>query len=427
MSEPLDPLKARQAEEDRAYEAALKALDSLSSFALPLENLQDLPHQLEELNRLWEAPPPPSGSGLRGRFDARARAALDPVVNRQQQFNAQLVRVLNGFVAEESRVTAHLRSVVQTLITYAQRLLPTMDARDRLATAHATLRAELVLEAFDRRLESLHRRIDGMKGLVDRVESLGVEAQAVRGALERQVPAAAVASQALRAAEDSTYVAFENRFRQGDESLKSRMSNYAQRFVSRSPVIDLGCGRGEFLMALKEVGVTGRGVESNVTNVESCQQAGLDVSRGDLLAYLRALPDGSVGGVFAAQVAEHLPPAVLQSLMAEAFRALRRGGLLLLETVNPRSVTGFLEVYTRDLSHERPLHPDTLSFLAGAAGFTDVTVEYLSPVSPLSQLQKLTPSREIPERVVAAFNENVDRLNGLLYGPLEYALVAIRA
>ena len=86
---------------------------------------------------------------------------------------------------------------------------------------------------------------------------------------------------------------------------------------------------------------------------------------------------------------------MLQALLRESHRALRPGGLLLLETVNPRSVVGFLEVYNRDLTHERPLHPDTLSFLAAAAGFTDVRVELRSPVDPAARLQPV-PAEGLP-------------------------------
>jgi len=149
------------------------------------------------------------------------------------------------------------------------------------------------------------------------------------------------------------------------------------------------------------------------------------VTRGDLLAFLRAEPDGTLGGVFAAQVAEHLPPPVLQQVLREAHRVLRPGGLLVLETVNPRSVVGFLEVYNRDLTHERPLHPETLSFLAAAQGFTEVRVELRSPVDPASQLQAV-PTEGLPPRAAAVLNENAARLNALLYGPQEYVLIARR-
>src|SRR5207245_11504717 len=120
----------------------------------------------------------------------------------------------------------------------------------------------------------------------------------------------------------------------------------------------------------------------------------------------------------AAQVAEHLPPLALQRMLRKADRALRAGGRLVLETVNPRSLVGFLEVFNRDLTHERPLHPDTLSFLAAAAGFTEVRVELMSPVEPAARLQ-LVPADGLPPAAAAALNENVERLNAIIYPPQE--------
>jgi SAM-dependent methyltransferase len=228
-----------------------------------------------------------------------------------------------------------------------------------------------------------------------------------------------------RAAADSAYVAFENRFRGSPEEIRAKLSEYAGLFEGLAPVLDLGCGRGEFLDRLREKGIPARGVEQNAAGARACRERGLDVVDGDLLGFLRAEGDSSAGGVFAAQVAEHLPPAVLQAMLRESHRVLRPGGLLLLETVNPRSVVGFLEVYNRDLTHERPLHPETLGFLAAAAGFTDVRVELKSPVEPAATLQAV-PAEGLPERAAQVLNENVARLNALLYGPQEYALLARR-
>jgi O-antigen chain-terminating methyltransferase len=422
---PLSKLKTRQAEEDAAYEQALAALDRLIFFPLPTEALKDLPAQLEAINRLWQGPELETS----GFLNRRAAETLQPALSRQQEWNANVVRLLNGFIAEESRALGHLRDMSAALIQYAQRLLPTADARDRVASCYATLRSELILEAFDRRLESLHRRIDGLQGLLDRVEIVGAEVRAVRETLTQKIPSPDRARAAAEAAESSLYVAFENRFRRSDEALVARFAKYAVDFATRPPhstVFDLGCGRGEFLQALEKAGIRGRGVESNASAAATCQASGLDVTCGDLIQFMKAAESGSIGGVFAAQVAEHLPPPVLQALLVEAFRVLKAGGLLILETVNPRSVTGLLEVFNRDLTHEKPLHPETLSFLASAAGFADVRIEMLSPVESLSQLRRLEGSAALPASMVETFNENVDRLNGLLYGPLEYALYARR-
>jgi len=421
----LEALRLRLEDEERAYAEVLAAVDRLASFPLPTEALPELPARLARLNTVWEAPPRPEGGGLAGAVRQRAWDAVAPAIARQTEFNALSVQVLNGYLAETARLHERLRELTGALVRYLQRVQPLMDARDRMASALATTRSELILEAFDRRLESLGRRFEGLLALRDRVETVSEEVRAVRATLASAAPPPAVTAAAARAAVDSAYTAFENRYRGSREEIRERLAAYVPCFEGLAPVVDLGCGRGEFLALLKERGIAARGVERNANAVRGCRDQGLDVVQGDLLDYLSAEGGGSLGGVFAAQVAEPLPPPVLLGLLAEAFRVLRPGGLLVLETVNPRSVVGFLEVYNRDLTHERPLHPETLSFLAAAQGFTDVRFELRSPVDPSSRLETI-PGDGLPERATAVLNENVERLNGLLYGPLEYALFARR-
>jgi O-antigen chain-terminating methyltransferase len=294
-----------------------------------------------------------------------------------------------------------------------------------MTSALATTRAELILEAFDRRQQSLAQRLEGLLALRDRVETLTEETHAIARALSQAAPAPEQAHAASLGAEDSVYVAFENRYRGSREELRERLVEYVDMFRDLGPVVDVGCGRGEFLELLRDAGVSARGVDANASAVGECQARGLDVSQGDLMPYVERLSDGAVGGLFAAQVAEHLPPSVLMALLRESYRALRRGGLLVLETVNPRSVVGFFDLYTRDLTHERPLHPDTLSFLAAAAGFSETRILWRAPVEPAAQLQRI-PTDGLPEAAAQLLNENVARLNGLLYAPQEYALLARR-
>jgi O-antigen chain-terminating methyltransferase len=404
----------------------LAAVDALASFPLPAEALARLPEQMDQLNALWRGAAPPAG----GRFGtAKYRRAiwaiLEPALSRQEQFNAVVVQILNGHLQESARGDARVRELAAALVRYLQRVLPIMDARDRMATALATTRSELILEAFDRRLESLGRRLEGLLALRDHLETVSEETHAIRAALASAAPPPSLAAAATRAADDAAYVAFENRFRGDPEEILERLRGYVPLFEGLAPVVDLGSGRGEFLVLLKEAGIAARGVESNAQMVQAARARGLDVTRGDLLEFLRAQEQAALGGVFAAQVAEHLTPAVLQAAIREAHRALRPGGLLILETVNPRSLVGFLEVYNRDLTHERPLHPETLSFVVAAQGFSEVRIELRSPVDATSRLQPV-PSEGLPLPAARALNENIERLNALLYGPQEYALLARR-
>lgn len=420
----LQALRHRLAEQESAYADCLKALDELVSFALPAETLKDLPWQMGRLNALWQPPPRPDASGLGGAFRRRAWDAVAPAIERQGEFNSILVQSLNGQVEENARLHAHLRTLAAALLRYLQRVLPLVDARDRIASAQAVERAELILGAFERRLESLSRRIEGLLALRDRLDTLGEEMRGLQAALQSP-PAPALAAAARDAAAGAPYAAFERRFRGQPDELRERLAEYVAVFRDQAPVVELGCGGGEFLELLREAGVAARGVEQNAVFAASCRERGLEVAQGDLLDYLRSLAQGSVGGVFAAQVAEHLPPALLVETLRESHRVLRKDGLLLLETVNTRSLYALLEVFHRDLTHERPLHPDTLCFLAAAAGFSDVRVETKSPVEASSQLQPI-PSEGLPPRTAGILNENLQRLNAILFGPQEYALLARR-
>ncbi|HEV7502842.1 MAG TPA: hypothetical protein VGQ33_22645, partial [Vicinamibacteria bacterium] len=158
----LSALRARLEEEERAYASLLAALDGLAALPLPAQRIPELPEKLARLNELWPAPPPPEGRGLTGRAQRKRWELFAPVFQRQTEFNSTLVQILNRYLEETAGLHARLAQVTSALVQYLQRVLPVVDARDRVATALATTRAELVLEAFDRRQESLGRRLEGL-------------------------------------------------------------------------------------------------------------------------------------------------------------------------------------------------------------------------------------------------------------------------
>jgi 2-polyprenyl-3-methyl-5-hydroxy-6-metoxy-1,4-benzoquinol methylase len=137
------------------------------------------------------------------------------------------------------------------------------------------------------------------------------------------------------------YVGFEDRFRGNEEELKERQRTYLQYFQDKENVLDIGCGRGEFLELLRECGIKARGVDLDLDMVLLCREKGLDVVMDDAFAHLTVLPDDSVGGVFAAQVIEHLHPRRVIELVRLCYRKLVPGGVLILETPNPKCLMVF--------------------------------------------------------------------------------------
>jgi SAM-dependent methyltransferase len=206
--------------------------------------------------------------------------------------------------------------------------------------------------------------------------------------------------------------------------VRERQGVYVGDFRDSAPVLDLGCGRGELLALLRDASVEARGVDADADMVAYARGAGLDVEQADLLQYLDGLADASLGGIFAGQVVEHLPPSALVRLLELARGKLRPGGIAVLETINPLSPLA-LNSYFADLTHAQPLVPATLELLARQAGFREVETRFLN--SP-PEGERLRPV-ELPDgpefdRARAALASNVVRLNDLLYGPLDYAIVA---
>jgi len=232
------------------------------------------------------------------------------------------------------------------------------------------------------------------------------------------------------------YVGFEDRFRGSPEDIRERLSAYLPYFQGARDVIDIGCGRGEFLDLLRERGIPARGVDLNGEMAAICRERGLHADAADALSYLAAQPDASLGGLFAAQVVEHLQPDYLTQLLDVAGRKLRPGARIVLETVNPACWAAFFSSYIRDISHVQPLHPDTLQYLLLASGFQRVEIQYSAPVPEEWKLQPVrvsggpaadrAPAGELVPAMAAVFNENVDKLNGLLFTYLDYAAIGER-
>ena len=221
---------------------------------------------------------------------------------------------------------------------------------------------------------------------------------------------------------------FENKFRGSEVEITARLLQYVHLFERASDVLDLGCGRGEFLSLLRERGISARGLDINHEMVEACLARGLDATEGDALAYLESLPDASLGGLIAVQVVEHFQPPYLVRFLDTAYHKLKPGSTVVLETLNPSCWFAFFEAYLRDITHAWPLHPETLKFLVVASGFQRVDVRLLSPYPIDARLQPVQlPPEALTVGMVSlaqTFNENVDKLNAVMYSYLDYAVVA---
>ena len=183
----------------------------------------------------------------------------------------------------------------------------------------------------------------------------------------------------------SWYLALENSLRGGMSDIEARLERYlpylacAQVGQPGWPVLDLGCGRGEWLRLLRKRGLLARGVDTNPAMLDEARKEGLDVSNVDLITALRSAEASSVGAVTAFQVVEHLDQNTLLALFQQALRVLQPGGVLLLETPNPENLQVGAYSFWLDPTHVRPIPPPLLAHSASYFGFIDVAIVRSNP------------------------------------------------
>lgn len=212
---------------------------------------------------------------------------------------------------------------------------------------------------------------------------------------------------------DSFYLSFENRFRGERAEIKERVRFYLP-FLHEAgvgtidrPVLDLGCGRGEWLELLRENDFEATGVDLNLAMVAQCEQRDLRVRQADAVAHLRSLPDESLGAVSGFHIIEHLPLEALIDLIVETRRVLQPGGLAIFESPNCKNLTVGASNFNIDPTHRNPVFPETAQFMLETHGFEQVQLEYLSPA----------------QSAFRGEDQNSKVLTELLYGPQDFAVI----
>jgi O-antigen chain-terminating methyltransferase len=347
-----------------------------------------------------------------GEFHAQRGAMAEGLEKIRGAVSTGTAEAVSATAARAAALAGQLSDIAGQLDRQLGRLDAVMERLDRLEALHAAQWNELA-----GRVDSLVRRL----GEVD--QRLAV-VQRGQGA-PRPVPApmpALPAAEAPPAAEpqvvsafDGFYAAFEDCFRGTREDIGQRQAAHLElvlrqdETLSGLPVIDLGCGRGEWLELLGRNGVGAVGIDLNQVFLAENRARGLEVVEADALAYLRGLPDGSARGVTGFHIIEHLPFPVLVAILDEALRVLADGGLVLFETPNPENLVTAAHKFYYDPTHRHPIPPEVAAFLLRSRGYRDVDILRLH--------ENRDPAREqVPAGV----------LRDLLFGPQDYAVLGYR-
>jgi len=427
---------------------------------------------------------------IRGRelVHGEVRRYVDPAIWKQREFNASTTRLLNEVARSIEKISAKLADIDSAIQGMRSEISDDYNSQISLAKSEvlrgidakmSETRSEI--EAELSRLDSgIEERIDAKVGLArseieagiyqldsgidGRIEakvglarseieagiaqldskiekSVRKEANAVISAMDLDIKnmawLASILEGRLKDFEDVplsseapdhdgvNYFVFEEAFRGSRETIKERQSAFVRYFEGSKNVLDIGCGRGEFLELLRDNGIGGRGIDMNEDMVEFCRSRGLDVERIDAIAYLEGLEDKSLDGVFLDQVVEHLRPDYMVKMLGLCYKKLKYGHHIVVETVNPLSFTSLANFYI-DLTHVRPVHPETLRFLLGAVGFREVEVRFFSLLPDEERLREMEVRSERDEytRLAHIHNINIGKINTIIYGAQDYAIIA---
>jgi len=330
------------------------------------------------------------------------RRYVDPMISRQTDFNASTVRILT----QTSQICSELDLKISR---QGGELTQKISQQEQEFNTN-------IQNCVDSNLREVFSHVD--KDLRLRMGLVHILEERMQKGFAEKITVSKLTT-------PTNYLLFEERFRGSREVIKQRQLAFIPYFENCSRVLDIGCGRGEFLEILKDHNISGTGVDLDTDMVAYCRSRHLDVEQSDAIAYLEKLEDESLDGIFIDQVVEHLEPEYLIRLLALCYRKLKLGYYLVVETVNPLSFVSFVNFYI-DMTHKRPVHPETLQFIISAAGFRECEMKFSSPVPDSGRLKKITNISELDEAArknAEIYNHNIEMLNTILFGAQDYAVI----
>ncbi len=351
--------------------------------------------------------------------------ALEDAVENTKGDLSRAKRELSHTKGELSAVAQAIRAFLDQAALKGQ-----VDEVARVASReHRALESQV--DEVARRLDEFARRLDELKRVLQTERATRQRAftdfdrrltiRGLRPASEARPDnesAGAPTTTSVQSLLESFYFLLEDRYRGAREEIKQRLLVYRNDLRSArdrtgfaGPVIDIGCGRGELLEILREDGFQGVGVDTNDTQLETARKHGGAVVHGDAFEYLRSLDAGSVLAVTGIHIVEHIPFPDLVRLMQEVVRVLRRGGVAIFETPNPRNLIVGATTFHLDPTHMKPLPAEVLQILLETVGFAQIETRPLHPSDTLESMVK---------------HNNMDRhLATLLFGPQDYAVIGV--
>jgi len=340
--------------------------------------------------------------------------------NKQKKLKETFKKL--GLLIEERGVFFNKKKkskITETFLELNEDLNRLITIQDKEWDAYSNNHATGVFKSLEWKIEKLEAEYSNVKTLLINFVTLEKSLVRLIDSIDKKTDAETLTPLKEIKEQLSTYQYsdFEQRFRGEEAGVKEKLKKYLPIFSSFDHILDIGCGRGEFIELLQQEGKNAEGIDISISMLRAAEEKGLKCRKSDALKYLGEKEDESVGGIFSAQVIEHLQPDYLREMVRESFRVLKKGCPIVLETVNPLSIFALSNIYFLDVTHQKPLHPEYMRYLLESSGFNDVSIIYSEQLNE-ELLQEISPENPI----AVAFNSNVDKLNKLLYSSPVYAV-----
>jgi 2-polyprenyl-3-methyl-5-hydroxy-6-metoxy-1,4-benzoquinol methylase len=430
-------------------------------------NLTELESKIYHLNRIWNYSahqPLSSHRKVVGKFVTFIKKVqrklikwyINPIVDKQVAFNAETVRIFNelhdtlnqtlqqidivnqeikGIKGQKTESPAQIIQQINMLKQELDKINKENQEgnrnteileNDKLQLEISALKTEVQilrdhLSLNNQTIEQLNRATRVATERMKRIERKSVMNQS-QVSQDIDPDTVQVVNQGETEHYEFDYYLFEELYRGSRDEIKGRQKQYLKYFKESDYVLDLGCGRGEFTELLIEQGIKVTSVDMDEDMVLYCKERGFPIIKEDILSFLNRIEDNSVDGIFLGQVIEHLSPKQLVNLVNISYKKLKPTGHFIAETPNPQCLSIFAQSFYMDMTHVKPVHPYTAKFILESTGFSNVSINYMSPNDETLRLPKITLAGHEEESLMK-FNESIEHWNNVIFGYQDYFIV----
>ena len=383
--------------------ALAQALDQFQRQSQRFE--QQLCSEMDQLGERWDS----QLASLQSQFEERVQLLRSGIDQLGERWDSQLASLQGQF---EERVQLQQWRSEGVLMRQSGEIQERVGERIQDETKKLREQIETSLAQLQEEFRLLRQRV-AARSLTESAPAPAIGIHFPKEAAKTPAP-------------EIDYFQWERHFRGTEEEIRARLSFYIPFFRGCKSVLDLACGRGEFLELMRQENVPARGVDLNADMVGRCLQKSLDVVQSDVFQYLETVPDASLDGIFCAQFVEHLDPADYMRLASKAAAKLGPGGLLAIETQNPECLAIFSQSFFLDPTHVRPIPPAQMRLVFAEAGLERITTHFLSPASAHLPVLPSLNSRVIEAGTLQNYNNAVARFNETFFGGMDYAVIGRR-